>query len=431
MFQTGCAEQQLDVPLFAELYGYGQFLGRRNRGIHDPLFCRVFSFNDNGERAMIVYTDICSTDDVYAREMRGKLACRFGILPERIAFAATHTHSAPPLSSTDGGGSGVRNMEFQETWKRAVISVAAAAIRDEEPIECAEAGAAVLPCKLGKNRIDPAKNVTDESIRWVRFLRADGSCKVLLHSHGIHGTAMNMEYDRLVSADWPGAVNRIIKERKLADMPLFLLGPCGDQLPYTSCKCTHNDKAADMIGEQYADILRKSIEQGGEKITDLTIRAVLKTVKLPVVKQTAEELLADADNFRKDDCMRHHTFLEEMAMLVRQGKDLTPAHDFQVMKIGEISLFFIPGEYFVEDGKRLMERSRSKFCIAASVSNGNGAYYPSEENMKKYPDVESRHNSHGFGFYEVYCYPYRQHFKYQDHVAEFVAEQLLNLEASL
>ncbi|MBR4666784.1 MAG: hypothetical protein IKO93_23145, partial [Lentisphaeria bacterium] len=80
MFQTGCAEQQLDVPLFAELCGYGQFLGRRNRGIHDPLFCRVFSFNDNGERAMIVYTDICSTDDVYAREMRGKLACRFGIL---------------------------------------------------------------------------------------------------------------------------------------------------------------------------------------------------------------------------------------------------------------------------------------------------------------------------------------------------------------
>ena len=34
---VGVAENALKVPLFAELYGYGPFKGRRNIGTRDPL----------------------------------------------------------------------------------------------------------------------------------------------------------------------------------------------------------------------------------------------------------------------------------------------------------------------------------------------------------------------------------------------------------
>ena len=46
MFKIGCAEEELKVPLFAELYGYGHYAARRNTGVHEPLYCRAFSFND-------------------------------------------------------------------------------------------------------------------------------------------------------------------------------------------------------------------------------------------------------------------------------------------------------------------------------------------------------------------------------------------------
>ena len=42
----GAAENVVEVPLFAELGGYGPFRGRRNIGVRDPLWCRVLTFND-------------------------------------------------------------------------------------------------------------------------------------------------------------------------------------------------------------------------------------------------------------------------------------------------------------------------------------------------------------------------------------------------
>ena len=35
----GAAENVVEVPLFAELGGFGPFLGRRNLGVRDPLYC--------------------------------------------------------------------------------------------------------------------------------------------------------------------------------------------------------------------------------------------------------------------------------------------------------------------------------------------------------------------------------------------------------
>ena len=56
-FRLGCAEEALEVPLFVELYGYGPFIGRRNLGAHDPLYCRAFYFDDGRNRAMFITAD--------------------------------------------------------------------------------------------------------------------------------------------------------------------------------------------------------------------------------------------------------------------------------------------------------------------------------------------------------------------------------------
>ncbi len=434
MFSLGCAEIQLDVPLFAELFGYGMFQGRRNIGVHDPIFCRAYSFNDGIRRAMIVYTDTCTTDDLYAREMRAEISSRFHIGPECIAFVATHTHSAPPLGAHCTVGFGEPNPEFQSTWKRAVMKAAAEAIRNEEEITCMETGTAPLSRKLGSNRVEPEKNAADETIRWIRFLRRNSSCKLLLHNHGIHGISMNLPFHKLVSADWMGAANRMIKDRGLADMPLFLLGPCGDVNTSISCHSLGNDTAADRIAADYMVDLEKSIEAGGEKSADFSIRGILKSVNFPVVERTPEELLRDAGSFRRVGAEWHAVMLEEMSIELKRKECFTAMHDFQVIRLGELSFFFIPGEYFVEDGADLMSRSVSKHCFAATVSNGNGAYFPSETDMKRYPGIENKKNCSNncaFGFYEIYGYPFLHQFKYQDNIAGFTAEQLLNMEKAL
>ena len=434
MFKIGCSEAVLEVPLFTELYGYGPFQGRRNLGVHDPLYCRACFFDDGKNRAMVISSDICASDQLYAEGMRSVISKKHHIAPECIAFTATHTHSGPAVGKDCGIGFGEPDPRVQENWKKLVIEVAAKAIRDPEEIAGAEAGRAPLSRKLGQNRVEPEKNATDESIRWIRFLRKDGSCKLLLHSHGIHGIAMNLPFNKLVSADWMGAANRKIKERKLASMPLFFLGPCGDVNTYTSCHVLQNDTAADVIADQYMADLEKSLQAGGEKITDLTIRGMFRTCEMPVVEQSAESLRRDAEIF--EPISKQHAFrLTEMAVALEHGADLRVMNDFQVIRFGkDISFLFIPGEYFVEDGTALMARSQAKYSFAVTVANGNGQYFPSEADMKRYPDIQSALNCPNncrFGFYEIYGYPGQHRFKYQDHIAEFVADNLLTMEKSI
>lgn len=154
MLKIGCCEHVLDVPLFAELYGYGPFAGRRNRGIHDPLFCRTVTFSAGGQRTLIVYTDTCVTSDLLAQMMRARLASVFCLDPHGVAFVATHTHSAPLLGN-GGVGSGEQNAECEQTWENAAIKIVAAALADEEEIFEANAGKSLLAKPLGKNRAEP------------------------------------------------------------------------------------------------------------------------------------------------------------------------------------------------------------------------------------------------------------------------------------
>ena len=430
MFKLGCGEKKLSIPLYAELYGYGMFAGRRNPGTNGDFFCRAYSFNDGEKRAMIVYTDTCSTDDMYAREMRMRIATTYSIHPDYISFIATHTHSAPALFRKGYCGSGIPDPDFQEHWKETVMEAAEMAFYDEEEIEFAETGSCPLAQKLGQNRVEVEKNITDETIRWVRFVRPDGSCKVLLHNHGIHGICMNGPFYKIASPDWGGFVNALIKEEKLADMPLFMLGPCGDiNARFTARNFPELDNPALYTAQLYIEDLKKGLAAGGEKITDLTIRSAMESVRMPVRKQSVEELEKDAEIFRsinEYEAVRA-SHIDEMIMRIKKGDDLTVLHDMQVLQLGKLSFFFIPGEYFVEEGAELMKRSASEHPFIATLSNGNGMYFPPEKLMKKYPGPTTDANT-GFGYYEIHCYPVRHRYRYADNISAFIADTLLELE---
>ena len=67
---VGAAEKVIEVPLFAELGGYGPFRGRRNIGVRDPLYCRVLTVNDGCRRNVIVITDMIASSQLHSRVLR-------------------------------------------------------------------------------------------------------------------------------------------------------------------------------------------------------------------------------------------------------------------------------------------------------------------------------------------------------------------------
>ena len=117
--KVGCDENIIEVPLFAELAGYGPFLGRRNLGVRDPIYCRALTFYDGQRRNLIVVSDVMASNDKECRTMRGSLAERYGLDPSGILFIATHTHSAPLTGASDVGYGEVCP-EFVENWRKTV-----------------------------------------------------------------------------------------------------------------------------------------------------------------------------------------------------------------------------------------------------------------------------------------------------------------------
>ena len=434
MFKIGCAEIQLEVPLFTELYGYGHFASRRNTGVYEPLYCRAFTFYDGKHRAVIVYSDLCTTDDQFARELRAQIATRLRIRPEGIAFTATHTHSGPAVSAESPDTSGIRNAGFIAYWKNTVLQVVQRAFDNEEEILSAETGKAPLERPIGTNRVEPDRNVTDPAIRWIRFKRADGSVKLLLHNHAAHGIADNGPLGTKVSSDWMGAANRMLKEQKCADFILYLQGAAGDINTRTACNMEKRPGVGRELGEEYVKYLTSDLENG----TPLAlgeISFVLRTFEFPMVEQTPAQLRKDAEFLRnkgRNDRERDYwginaLRLEEMALLLEKGYDLGEDHDLQIIRMGEVSIYFVPGELYIEPGCELLENSTAKHPFISTVSNGNGQYYFTEKSGERYPAIDCKPEKL-FGFYEIYSYMHQQRFKYQNCIASFILERMRMLE---
>ena len=217
--KVGCAANKIEVPLFAELYGYGPFLGRRNRGVYQDIFCRAASFTQGHSTVLIIVSDLVTMDDKQAWVVRNEISVQSGIKPENIMLCATHTHSAPTISP--GIGWGELSPEFLSNWKNCAVKTGLSALSSTEKVSMHN-GKAPLNKQLGKNRVFE-EGPTDPDIRWTKFLRDNGSCKLLLHNHGMHGVVFGQQMF-YVSPDWPGAANEVILQRKLADNVLFLQG---------------------------------------------------------------------------------------------------------------------------------------------------------------------------------------------------------------
>ena len=425
--RVGCAEAEIPVPLFTELYGYGPFLGRRNRGVRDPLMCRAVSFGDGSDRLILITSDLVTMDPDCAWEVRNEIGRRLDMPPTNIMLTATHTHSGPTISR--GIGWGELDRDFQASWVRVAVEQGVRAAEDESPVE-AEAGRSALSEPLGYNRVDREDGPTDPDIRWLRSRRPDGKVKLLLHNHGMHAVVFGPKM-RLVSADWPGEVNRRIVEEDVAEHGLFLPGPAGNVNTIEPCKnLEEGEPRLRRIGEKYVADLRRGLDAGGEALDLLPLRAALEPTEFPTHTVTPESLRADARKLRE---LEERPYLvdrlEEMALFMENGGDTCVVLDLQVLRLGDVYVYAFPGEPFVELGFDVMRRSPGRFALAGEVANGNGRYFPTPEVMDRYPSIAVK--SRGAGYYEIQGGAGRFMPPYQRDVAPFAVGKLLEMAGRL
>ncbi|NLE68476.1 MAG: hypothetical protein GX608_13745 [Lentisphaerae bacterium] len=422
--RVGAASGVIEVPLFTELYGYGPFLGRRNRGVHDPLRCRAGSFFDGKRRVIVISNDLVTMSRSAARAVRAGIYSQTGTDPAGIMVCGSHTHSGPTISR--GIGWGELNVEFREYWIRQAVARGIEAINDEEDVTMA-GGISPLLEKLGTNRVKE-NGPTDPDIRWVKFKRGDGGVKLLVHNHGMHGVVFGTV--PLVSADWIGAANTLAVERRLAENVIFLQGAEGNV--NTEPCCLNLEKGLPhlkRISQSYIASLQAGF--AAEKAMPReSVAFVCRDFRLPAKPADPASLRRNAAALRAAQDGKNSYLadrFEEMALYMEAGNSIDVHADLQVLRIGDLFVYAMPGEPFVEIGMELMRKSPG-FPMVAGIANGNCRYFPTRETFERFPSITSPRS---YGFYEIHQGCGRFMPEYDDDIAAFMIGRMLELAAEV
>lgn len=378
---AGVARGWITPPIGVELAGYGPFLQRRSRDVHDHLGATALVLELDGSRVGIVSADLMSLDDRSVSDVRALVARETGIPPVNVMVACTHCHTTPTLRTVRAWG------ERNEAYAAHVVRVLAGLI--------VEANIARRRVELRVGSTDhfgfsynrAGREVLDESLQVLRLDTMDTQQVLALV---VNYTCHPVSFGPIatVSADFPGALRERIGERFPGAATMYLNGCCGDVNPLVMkagwSNVTFDDVA--RAGKALADsVIRAANDSAVESAFALDARTA--PVDLPyhplsaeaVEEELSRRLSALRGDFTDAASVRNALFWHFWAKDVRSaiesraGEPLQRA-ELQTIAIGRTSIVGLPGEIYTETGLKIKSRSSYDHTLVSGYTNGNVGY---------------------------------------------------------
>ncbi len=348
----GVAQRDITPPPGGSMYGYAARGSDVSTGVHDPLLARALVLRGETGHLVVIALDLGGIPGDSMERIRAAVKQEAGL--ENLLFAVSHSHSAASFQ---------RDFPSEEApWARDVEAKIVAAIN--------EAAAALTPVQIGAGWGETAEghnrrlvgddnevemlwsnperiptSPVDHAVGVIRIARLDGALLATLVNFACHPVVLGPD-NLLISADFPGAMTRRVEET-LGGHCLFLQGACGDINPF-------GDKTP--------------VEEGGFEEMERMGYAL------------ADEVLrvsANITEFARDLDVTFHN--EPVALAPRRSRDpdRTVEAELCTAVIGDdFALATFPGEFFVEHGLSLKERSKFEHTWFVGYCNGSLGYFP-------------------------------------------------------
>jgi hypothetical protein len=397
----------------------GYFNDRRSEGVLDALHCRLALLSDGRARLLFVQLDSClfSIEDATRLALAASRAS--GVPVERVVVFASHTHTAPALADLYEVRRDGAYLDFLESR----ISRAAAGLGTDEPVRIRicrglapglasnrrwwlkDGTVATNPPRMHPSLVRPEGPVDDE-VNSVALIAADGTTRCLFVSASNHVDTIG---GKLVSADWPGIMEEEIgrgmsgrrgPSRPGGDVPLVIpvIGAAGninhfdfgrllEQASYTE---------AQRIGKAYAEAVLASLDAGvptnGEplsaarrvlRVPGIEITAAQRDRARAILDRPASELTGGdltADDIFAGDPVVERMFARELLALAA-GRPAAYDVPLQLLRVGGIGFFAVPGEPFVEIGLALKGLHGFELAVPVGLANGYLGYIPTVDNF--------------------------------------------------
>jgi neutral ceramidase len=412
-FQAGAAKVDI-TPSLGTIIG-ADFLPHYARFIHDPLFSKSLVFSDNDMIVAIIVVDICIMDTDFMDDVKSRIQSEAGIEPKNILLASNHNHAAGDIINLLGGAADVAYKKklpalIIESVKLAKNNLQPAKIASDlvnvpEYVLCrrylmAEGYESKNPVTRkndivktnpfgGEDKIIGPAAKTDPELSFLAVKSLDDKWISVLANYSLH--YVGDWPDDSITADYFGEFSNQIKEKLGADddfVGIMSNGTSGDVNIWDFMNPnrfpTEHYAKTKLIG---GDLAQKSIE----KMSNLTweiepnISVKYDELTLNIRKPSTEELEIAKQEFIADD-FENLSLKSDMIQRIYNREQLllnefpdTSTLSVQAIKIGNLIIGAMPGEFFAETGLKLKEGVNLHNYFTISLANSYGYVPPAHE----------------------------------------------------
>ncbi len=351
-WKAGVAREDITPlePLW--LAGYAS-RDRESDGAIHPIWVKALAIEDaDGNRALIVTSDILGFNKPLADRIFERLNASTGLDRPRIILNSSHTHSGPVI---DGSlmciypveAPHIEKIRRYTAWlEDKVVAAGEAAIKALAPARL-EASTGVTRFGVNRRNNKEAQVATthdlngpvDHAVPVLRVSGGDGQPLAILFGYACHGTVL---CDQKWCGDYPGFAQEVIEQAHPGATALFFAG-CGadiNPLPRRSVS----------LARQYGQELAAAVECAlAEPMKPLepTLQAARAEVELPL--ETPPDRAALIAITETDAAYNRRAALEMIALLdAGQGLPTSYPYPVQVWNLGGLPLVALGGEVVVD-----------------------------------------------------------------------------------
>lgn len=219
--QVGAARIDITPDKPVTMAGYGS---RKDlsTSVHDPLSARALVFESDGQRLVLVSTDILGFYEGTAQDFHQAILSEFDLAPGALFLSAIHTHSAPsPVLDPQRGHA--HNVEYTAALRDKLIEVVRVALDNLQP---AEIGLGVGHCPVGSNRrelrlrpegqtdIVLGRNPygpSDKEVLVMKVAKPDGGLLAVAFDYATHATSLGPA-NYAISGDVIGLAEQFVEK---------------------------------------------------------------------------------------------------------------------------------------------------------------------------------------------------------------------------
>jgi hypothetical protein len=404
-FEAGFAREIITPAMGAPLAGY--FNPRPNSGVLDELHVKAFLFRSGRTVTGVVSFDLLYLSRPLVNGIRASLRKHNLLLGDKLIFCATHTHTGPYVMEVYEGKA---DSDYVKNTIRKASSAVSRAYHNLAPAEllCAsvknnpfaynrryfmKSGTVVTnPGKCNPDIVRPEGTVDREI--GVLGVKQDGRLAGLIANITNHTDTIGVN---LVSADWPGRMERYVQRTLGHDVPvMILIGPSGN-INHFDVSTRRNQtryEEAKRIGRGYGKIV-VSLLDGLKTCPASGIRVTKRVVNVPyrkirpdelarakkIVRQKAPARAGDltSEELAKGDPAVARFFAKELLKFYGLFNGKKAALEFMSIGFGDrLAIASLPGEPFTEIGMAIKRSSPFRHTFVASLANDRAGYVPLE-----------------------------------------------------